>query len=418
MNHPNHRAIKTVSRIIVRRKAAAVAALALLCLLSEGCVSRMVTNSWAGLVRHVQGSRQVAANSMPKTKARKISPPDNSIRQVFDRQIQNAVAPLDDNRTVRTLESRLRLKPEDVAARLEIAGIYERYGLPDDALEHYKQALNEILNVKLNGPLSENSEPNPVTGASDREAEAAANGAARVARAARRGAEAIPLLEAFLKKFPAAGVWNELGMLYDEAGDRPSAEKAFREAVAGDAKSEEFHNNLGYNLLLQNRPEAAEREFRRALELNPKSTAAHNNLGTALARRGDRDGAFEQFRMASGDVATAHNNLAVVLLEMGAYERSRDELMKALSARYYFAPPLENFKLVQELLQKRAKLLEAGSGIPLRPVRLPPPVLAAAGPPELANQEGGTEGCCKTSSEPRKGTTSVVPTRDDKDGGF
>jgi hypothetical protein len=101
-------------------------------------------------------------------------------------------------------------------------------------------------------------------------------------------------------------------------------------------------------------------------------------LGTLLARRGETEAAFQHFRMASPDVATAHNNLAVALLESGELEQSRDELVKALTARYYFAAPMQNFKLVQELLSKRTDMINAGSHLPLTPLRIPPSLATAA----------------------------------------
>src|SRR5207249_1214048 len=139
-------------------------------------------------------------------------------------------------------------------------------------------------------------------------------------------------------------------------------------------QSDRAHNNLGYNLLLQDKPEAAEREFRMALDLNPASATARNNLGSVLARRGDLQGALEQFQMAA-DAATAHNNLAVVLLEMGQYERSREELVKSLAIRHYFAPALANFKLVQERMRERAEV-QTFARLPLSVVRIPSALVA------------------------------------------
>src|SRR5207249_5354850 len=101
-------------------------------------------------------------------------------------------------------------------------------------------------------------------------------------------------------------------------------------------------------------------------------------LGTLLARRGDLQGALEQFQMAA-DAATAHNNLAVVLLEMEQYERSREELVKALAIRRYFAPALANFRLVQERMRERAEVQKFGR-LPLSAVRVPSAIVAEAGP--------------------------------------
>ncbi len=162
--------------------------------------------------------------------------------------------------------------------------------------------------------------------------------------------------------------WLELGLMYERLNDLANAERTFGEALALHPESDRVHNNLGFSLLLQNKTEAAEREFRKTLQLNPASATGRNNLGALLARRGDTQLAFEQFQMAA-DPAAAHNNLAVVLLEMGRYEESRDELVKALAIRRSFAPALANFKLVQERIHERAEL-QKFPRLPLSVVRV------------------------------------------------
>jgi Flp pilus assembly protein TadD len=164
-----------------------------------------------------------------------------------------------------------------------------------------------------------------------------------------------------------ANTWNELGLRYEDVASLSDAQSAFEHAIEANPASESAHNNLGYNLLLQSRLEAAEAEFRNAIELNPASTVARNNLAMALARRGESNGALEQFLM-TGDAATAHNNLAVVLLEAGQYEQSRQELVAALNIRHYFPPALANFKLVQERIREEAEVKKFGR-LPLNPVR-------------------------------------------------
>ena len=284
----------------------------LILILASGCVSRTVTRDF-GLPG---GQRTI----------KKAAAPDDALRAIFAQQIQGAFNPVTDDQRFKTLQSRLKLNPADTAARLDLGVLYENYRLHDDAFEQYRQALT--------------TQPS----------DAAALGLSRSARWTARSVEAIPLLDAYVRTHPSASSWNELGLLYDAAGNFKAGESALREAVTQDAASDRLHNNLGYNLLLQHRPELAENEFRRALELNPKSAMTRNNLGMVLARRGDLDGALEQF-MAAADAATAHNNLAVVLLEVGRYEESRQQLVKALAIRHYFAPALANFKLVQERIR-------------------------------------------------------------------
>jgi tetratricopeptide (TPR) repeat protein len=186
--------------------------------------------------------------------------------------------------------------------------------------------------------------------------------------------ETISEFEKQVLAHPSANSWNELGLLYEKAHSLPAAESAFQSAVAANPAWAPSHNNLGYDLLLQDRLDAAEAEFRIAAELNPSSVTARNNLATVLARRGDTKGALEQFQMAA-DPATAHNNLAVVLLEIGKYEESREQLVEALRIRHYFAPALENFKLVQEHIREQTDTQKFGR-LPLNPVRIPSSAIA------------------------------------------
>jgi tetratricopeptide (TPR) repeat protein len=275
--------------------------------------------------------RTVQDFGLPNPVARPASSPNASIRAVFQQQSTGVFDPLSSDTRIRTLQDLLTKNPEDAAARLQLAAIYEGYRLYDQALEQYTQAFDRT------------------------QSETAILGIVRSDQALNRAWRAIPLLEQFLREKPSATGWNMLGLLHQGSNDAAAAERAFREAVAAAPASDQWRNNLGYNLLLQNKIEDAQNEFLKALELNPNSIATHNNLGMILARRGDFDAALEQFQFAA-DAATAHNNLAVVLMEIGKYEQSRDHLVKALSIRRNFAPALSNFKLVQDRLRQRAAM--------------------------------------------------------------
>jgi Flp pilus assembly protein TadD len=312
-------------------------------ILTTSCVRRTTIGDSFGLPGKL-------ASRPPDSKAR-ATPPNEALRSIFHQQTQDAFNPLTDDRRLQTLQALLKLNPQDVASRLELARIYENYRLCDEGFDQYVETLQQARSALE---------------ASAKLAEQAVLGLGRCSQTAGRTRQAIPLLEAFIGESPTASSWNELGLLYNQIGDLTAGENAFREAVALNAESNELHNNLGYNLLLQNKAEAAEGEFRRALTLNPKSATTHNNLGVVLAHRGDLQGALEQFQVAA-DAATAHNNLAVVLLETGQYEQSRAELLKALAIRHYFAPALANFKLVQERIREQGAQPKAGHLTPTAP---------------------------------------------------
>lgn len=282
-------------------------------------------------------------------------PPAPSFRSIFKQQIQGAFNPLSDDPRVQQLQTRLKANSQDIAARMQLGDIYESYRLYDKAFEQYMEAARPLA------PDTALAEP-------------AVLGLSRSARASHRSAEALLFLDALVKQRPSATSWNELGVLYEDTHDLRAAENAFEQALAANPEWDSVHNNLGYNLLLQNRTEAAEASFRKALQLNPASVTARNNLGTILARRSDFEGALQQFEMTA-DAATAHNNLAVVLLEMGQYERSREELVQALTIRHSFAPALANFKLVQERIREQTEVQKFGR-LPLTAIRLPSAIVA------------------------------------------
>ena len=117
--------------------------------------------------------------------------------------------------------------------------------------------------------------------------------------------------------------------------------------MALDAGRSALHNNLGYNLLLQQKPGLAAAEFKRAIELDPHSEIAHNNLATALADQSRLKEAIAEWERVAG-AAAAHNNLAAVLIEQGRYAEARAELQAALEVRRDFAPALANLQLLAE----------------------------------------------------------------------
>jgi Flp pilus assembly protein TadD len=143
-------------------------------------------------------------------------------------------------------------------------------------------------------------------------------------------------------------------------GQWTEGEKGHRAALALEPDSDYLHNNLGYNLLLQNRHEEAAREFERALQFNPKSVQARNNLALALANKGDL--ALREWQKVN-DPASAHNNLAAVLIEQGRYTDARGQLDIALGYNRRHPAALANLKLVSELDGRPAE------------VHLGPPVL-------------------------------------------
>jgi Flp pilus assembly protein TadD len=147
------------------------------------------------------------------------------------------------------------------------------------------------------------------------------------------------------------------GILRDDAGHYTEAEKSHRAALTSAPKLAYLHNNLGYNLLLQGRAKEAADEFREALALEPHSRLANDNLGLALLAQWKTDEqpkeALLRWESVSGP-ATAHNNLASVLMEQGRYADARKELEIALSYQKDHVAAAANLRLLAELDGKSA----------------------------------------------------------------
>jgi Flp pilus assembly protein TadD/2-polyprenyl-3-methyl-5-hydroxy-6-metoxy-1,4-benzoquinol methylase len=96
------------------------------------------------------------------------------------------------------------------------------------------------------------------------------------------------------------------------------------------------HNNLGYALFEQGKPEQAELSYRRALFLRPELADAHNNLGTILFERDQQDEALECYHRAielDPGYADAYNNLGIALHRKGRLDDAESSIRKGLSLR-------------------------------------------------------------------------------------
>ncbi|MCX6622510.1 MAG: tetratricopeptide repeat protein [Acidobacteria bacterium] len=232
------------------------------------------------------------------------------------------------------LRRRMEAEPENLPARLELAAHYSQAGFPEIAIEHYRLAAqrfpgSEEVRILL----------------------------AKGLRAEGLTALAVEGLELFAKGHPASTsrVESWIGILRDELGHFELAEKAHREALRKAPRQDLLHNNLGYNLLLQGKKDAAAAEFRQALALNRHSQVAANNLATALAATSGEPEAAKRLE-STLDRATAHNNLAAILLEQGRYPEARQELARALKHNRNHTAALRNLALLAELDGKPAAL--------------------------------------------------------------
>jgi len=245
----------------------------------------------------------------------------------FDRQIRNARDAGDGDYQLRALRERVAAEPDSIPARLELAKAYQQRGYPDIALEMCRLTAARF----------------PASG----EVELALVSALRDLN---QRPEAIASLQAFLstnpQTAPAYASWT--GILYDETGQWTSGEPEHRKALRLAPGQDYLHNNLGYNLLMQKKAGEAAVEFREALRLNPASDVARNNLGIALADQNANQQAVASWQSA-GDPASAHNNLAAVLIQKGNYPEARKELEIALGYNRAHPAAFRNLELVSRL---------------------------------------------------------------------
>jgi tetratricopeptide (TPR) repeat protein len=252
----------------------------------------------------------------------------------WDRQVRNAVDAGDGDRELRLLREKVAAEPDNIQVRLDLAKAYGERGYHEVALEISRLAVARF-------PQSGDAQLALV----------------RDLRAVNRRTEAIAGLESFLKTHPDSGAahYSWLGILRDESGLWPLGEPAHRKALEITPAVDYLHNNLGYNLLMQNKNEEAAREFTEALKLNPGSQMARNNLGLALAQSNATREAVANWQAAS-DPASAHNNLAAVWIEKGNFSEARRELDTALSYNRALPAAIRNLELVARLDARPATL--------------------------------------------------------------
>jgi Flp pilus assembly protein TadD len=261
--------------------------------------------------------------------AAKVPPPAAT---AFERQIANAVDAGEGDFTGRALRRRMAADPGNLDIRVELIRHFASQGHHELAAEHARLA-SELFPASAELVLLQ----------------------ARSLRALNLRPQAAALLNRFLaahpQKDPDYDSW--LGILYDELKQPAPAEQAHRRALALDPSRDTLHNNLGYSLLLQGKNEEAASEFRAALKINPKSETARNNLGVALAAQ-----PYEAILhwQSVADPATAHSNMAAVLIDHGRYDEARREIDIALGYNRRHAAALANLQLVSRLDGKPAAL--------------------------------------------------------------
>ena len=272
-----------------------------------------------------------ACSTRHQTASTHVAAQPTAVDHTLRRQIINAADAGDGDYQLKTLRQQVIADPGNLTARLTLANHYWQTGTTELAVEHYRFAA---------GRFPENPHVAMLL--------------ARALRDSDRPTDAIDFLVNFCHQNanPTSDLLSLLGILEDDAGDFAGAEKVYRAALAQSPSRADLRNNLGYNLLLQDKPALAVEQFQEALKIEPRSQVAHNNLGMALLAQWKDDSqpreALLHWQSVSGP-ATAHNNLATVLIEQARYADARRELQIALEFQKDHPAALRNLTLVSGL---------------------------------------------------------------------
>lgn len=248
-----------------------------------------------------------------------------AVERTMRMHVRNAVQVGEGDALVRQLRRRIIAEPGNVQLRLDLAERYAASGIQELATEHYRLAAERFPD---HAP--------------------AHRMLAQALRQEHLTAAAAQVMDSYLARNPqaTAEMWSWAGIIHDENGSYAAGERAHRNALLRRQPTAWLLNNLGHNLLLQGRAGEAAREFRSALALEPRNQLARNNLGIALSRNANEAVVHLQ---SVTDPSTAHNNLAVVLMEQGRLPEARQELHRALAYRRDNTAALKNLAILGEM---------------------------------------------------------------------
>ena len=143
------------------------------------------------------------------------------------------------------------------------------------------------------------------------------------------------------------------GLTWKRAGDYVDMETLWRTSISRNPNSWLAQNNLGYELLGQNRVDEAIVQFKKAIQIWPDYPEAHNNLGIALVRKDRVDEGIVEIQKGETldpDLVDAHNNLGLALLKIGRMDEAVAQFQQALTLNPGLAE--SHFNLANALMQK------------------------------------------------------------------
>ena len=160
---------------------------------------------------------------------------------------------------------------------------------------------------------------------------------------------------------------NNLGHVLSVSGNAPDAAAYLQRAIQLKPGLAEAHFNLGYALAQQGKIKDAIAQLAEAVRIKPDFGEAHNNLGIALAMDGRTAEAIDQWQQAlqlNPDSADTHNNLAYALSGVGRMREAIAHYETALRLKPDYVQALDG------LAKLLATLSPADGGDPNRAIEL------------------------------------------------
>lgn len=143
-----------------------------------------------------------------------------------------------------------------------------------------------------------------------------------------------------------------LGNVLREQGDLQAAMFYIQQAIIMQPEIAEYHNTLGMLFQQKGEFEKAVTFHRRAINLDPQYAAAFCNLGVAfknLNRAPEAIVAYRQALQINANMPEAHNNLGNLLRSMGDLVGAKASLKQALKLRPAYPDAKQNLKELQSL---------------------------------------------------------------------
>lgn len=171
--------------------------------------------------------------------------------------------------------------------------------------------------------------------------------------------EAIKACKAALQLNPDSDrAQHGLGNALREQGDLQAAMPFIQQAIIMQPDIAEYHNTLGMLFQQKGEFEKAVTFHRRAINLDPMYAAACCNLGVALKNLNRAEEAIAAYRQAlqiNPNMAEAHNNLGNLLRIMGDIAGAQASLEQALKIRPAYPDAQKNLKELLALVKPDTK---------------------------------------------------------------